>query len=135
MAELESASMPRPKAPKKNSGTHRNPRFLMSGTPKELEEWDRKAEAAETNRVAWLRGLANEAPMPAPRSKADFKAAWDLARRADVNAVASSLPPNASARQIASALAKRSGFSPWRVTLDGTEFEAKPPPMPKDWKP
>lgn len=143
---LESAEMP----PRKKSPPHKKPRFLMSGSEEELAAWERVARAAGTNRVAWLRDLANAAAKAFRASappKRDFKPAWDAARHADVIAVAQQIKgavispgPTANPRAITPArlesiLAQRSGFAGWRVTFDGPEFEAKPPPMPKDWKP
>jgi hypothetical protein len=131
------------KKPVRFSGQHLNPRFPMSASAEEIAEWDRVASSLGTNRTAWLRSLANAAAAAAPRSvPLNRTAAWREARAADVIAVAEKIrglvigdKAAITPAQLENLLAEHSGFQGWRVTFDGPEFEAKPPSMPKNWKP
>lgn len=142
MPDVESAPMP---TKKKTSSPHRNPRFLVSGTDEELDKWDAAAAAIGTNRVAWIRALANAAA--ALSGKTEPERAWKAARAADVAAIAEEIAgrvavngPTTNPRAITPArlegmLAERSGHPGWKVRFIGQEFEAKEPKMPKGWKP
>ena len=127
---IESAPMAvKKKTPVKTSGTHRNPRFLVSGTDDELEAWDAAAAREGTNRAAWLRGLANAAAPLTGRS--DEERAWKAARAADVTAIASEIaggvaingpttnPRAVTPTRLEGMLHKRSGHPGWKVRSAG----------------
>ena len=42
------------------SGSHTSPRFLVNGTPAELDLWEAAAQAEGTTRAAFMRAAANE---------------------------------------------------------------------------